>query len=383
MTNPLTILDPDTLPLKGGDMIIRFTDSPEGVRTYYVDRSYRRADGKTTHFKRKTTDPLLHARHIVEAQNIHGECSLTSQRFAECISTYIIEKGTGGFSQACYDRAKKELGRLYSDKPSFAAAFAAYCIKLEAEDFAVNTVNNYKIVIRSVANYAFKTGRAGTCTVRCWNLKQGTERSRILTPAEQLAIENKLREWDSHLIWAFDFAVKNPIRKTDLFNLQRKNLKCDIVEGRQIYYVQFQAKKTRRTANGKITTLPNISPEFVEYERSLPADCPWLFPMIGTKQNGMHTKLKPGKWKKIIDADKHFHSLLTEANINDFHFHDLKHCAETYMLRQGCSYETMQKLGIQMSSKTQKLYDNRSQVELVASVAHRGSSVAPAAKAAV
>jgi integrase len=363
-----TILYPDALPQKGGLMRIWHEDI-QGTRWYYVDRAYVRGDGKSTHYRRKTDDPVVHARQVIEAQSITGECSLTSKRFSECVETYLEEKGAGGFSAACYDRAVRELGRLFPDKNSFAAGYAQYAARLEAGDLAINTANNYKIVVRSVCNYAHKTKRCGAPAVTDYQILEGNERSRILSPAEQLTIENKLREWDSHLIWAFDFALKNPIRKRDLFNLKRADLKRAVVDGRLICTVQFVAQKTsggkRKT---KITTLPNVSREFLDYEAQLPSDCPWLFPMVGTDRNGRITKLHAGAWKKIIEPDRHFARLIDKCGIHDFTFHDLKHCAETYMLRQGYHYDDMRKLGIQMSSKTQKLYDNRSQVEIVARV---------------
>jgi len=361
-----TILDNDALPEKGGLMRIWHEDD-HGTRWYYVDRAYVRADGKSTHYRRKTSDPVTHAKQVIEAQSITGECSLTSKRFSECVQTYLEERGNGGFSAACYDRAVQELGRLFPDKPSFAAEYAKYCARLELSGLAINTANNYKIVIRSVCNYAKKTGRCRESAVQDYRILQGNERSRILSASEQLTIENKLREWDSHLIWAFDFALRNPIRKRDLFNRKRSDLKREIVGGRMICTVKFVAQKTSGgKRKEKITTLPNITPEFLEYESQLPPDCPWLFPMIGTERNGRVTKLKPGKWKKIIEPDRHFARLIEECGILDFTFHDLKHCAETYMIRQGYHYEDLRKLGIQMSEKTQRIYDNRSQVEIIA-----------------
>jgi integrase len=369
------ILLADAPPEKGGLMQIWHKDI-NGTRWYFVDRSYVRGDGKSTHYRRKTDDPVVHARQVIEAQSITGECSLTSKRFSECVAAYLSERGAGGFSAACYDRAVRELGRLFPDKNSFAAGYAQYAARLEASDLAVNTANNYKIVVRSVCNYAHKTKRCCAPAVTDYCIRQGVQRSRVLSPGERLSLENKLREWDSHLLQPFLFALENPIRKTDLFNLRRDDLRLELVGGTRVWTIRFAAKKTRRKASRGITVLANISRELLEHAASLPGDCPWLFPMVGTERNGMHTKLKTGAWKKIIDADRHFNNLLDECNIHDFHFHDLKHCAETHMLKQGYHYEDMAKLGIQMSPKTQKLYDNRSQVEIVARVLSDGIPMA-------
>lgn len=363
-------LMPDTLPEKGdGKMKVWFEDDPKtGIRTYFVYRAYRRGDGTPDNYRRKTTDPVKHAQQVIEAQSIAGERSLTSLRFGECVNTYLQEKGNGGFNPICYKRAIDNLGRLFPDKPSFAAEYSRYCTKIETQGIAINTVNNHKIIVRTVCNFAYKTGRCGKATVVNWGLRRGNERNRILSSGEELSLFNKMVELKSHLIDAIRFALRNPIRKRDLFNLSRAALKMESHAGHMVWIVQFQAAKTRRSV--KITTLPNVDIDFVRYVQGLPSDCPWMFPMREQGDKGIGG-LRKGAWKKIIDADRHFNYILDKAGIQDFHFHDLKHCAETYMLRQGYTYEMLRKLGIQTSPKTQQIYDNRSQVEIVATVGRR------------
>ncbi len=359
-------LDASLQQEKGGKMKTWFYDDETGRRYYCVDKSYKDGKGVTQHYRRKTTDPITHAKQVIEANSINGgDGSLTSKRFSECVSTYLQEKGPGGFSDICYRRASEELGRLYPDKNNFATAYSRYCFRLEASDMAVNTVNNHKIVIRTVCNWAYKTARCGHPTVRDWQLKKGNERNRVLSINEALSIENKFRELDSHLLMPFLFSLKNPIRKRDLFKLPRTALKKEVRDGTLIYYVEFQAKKTKRHI--VTTTLPYIDSDFVRYEESLPADCPWLFPMVGTPRNGSVTQLQPGKWRKILDADRHFNTVLRGLGITDFKFHDLKHCAITYMLEHGYQYGDLGLLGIERSPKTQRLYDNRNQIDLIAS----------------
>jgi hypothetical protein len=377
---PTGILAPDVLPEKGDKLKTWFEDDANGVRTYYIDKAYRRGNGKPDHFRRKTTDPVQHAKHIVEANSINCDSSLTSTRFSEIINAYRSIKGDGGFSTKCYDRAVDALGRLYPDKLNFSGAYAEYTAKLGAMGLAVNTVNNHKIIVRTVCNFGFETGKCGKASVRNWLIEQGNERNRILSTSEELAFMNTLAAvavpgrppMRSHIFEAVKFALRNPIRKCDLFNLTRKNLKMESHNGKVIWVVQFQAPKTRR--NIKITTLPNVGMDLVSYVQGLPADCPWMFPMLEHDGEGIGG-LKKGTWKKIIDADRHFNYVLEKAGIDDFHFHDLKHCAITYMLKQGYTYDALGKLGIERSEKTQALYDNRSQVEIVAKLAERRLSV--------
>jgi integrase len=46
---------------------------------------------------------------------------------------------------------------------------------------------------------------------------------------------------------------------------------------------------------------------------------------------------------------KHWHLILAAANVEDFRWHDLKHCAITWMLDNGFSERDLKNLGIQYS----------------------------------
>lgn len=352
----------------GGNMKIKiWTETgKDGEKVFCLDRPYRNAAGVADHYRRRTTDYKQHLMNEIEAAKISDTCSLTSKRFSECVRTYLKEKGTGGFSEACYTTAAKELGNLFPDRMNFLAAYTRYKAKLNTEKASVNTVKNYLIVVRTICNYAYKTGRCASLAVKDWGIVFGDHRERILTSGEELTLLNTLKLYDSPILPHIMFSLNNPIRKHDLFDLKRSDLKAEVYEGRLVYVVRFRASKTRKTV--KVTTLVNIDDDFVKYERALPTDCEWLFPIVGTEKNRRYTKLEPGQWKKVIDSDRHFEYILGKAGLLDFLWHDLKHCAETHMLRQGFTYDQMKKLGIQMSPKTQLIYDNRSSIEIAVDV---------------
>lgn len=352
----------------GGDMKINVWTETDGAgkKVYCLDRSYRNAAGKSCHFRRRTTDYRKHLQNEIEAAKITDSCSLTSMRFKDCVSTYLRERGTGGQNDVCYNRATESLGNLFPDRHNFSTAYNRYAAMLDSKGLSKNTVKNHLIVVRTVCNYAYKTGRCGPLAVRTWGIEFGESRERILSAGEELSLLNALRLHNSPILPHILFALRNPIRKRDLFNLRRGDLKAEVVNSRRVWLVRFQAQKTRKKV--RATTLVNVDEEFVRYESGLPAGCPWLFPIVGTDDNGTYSRLQPGAWKKVIDSDRHFNYILDKAGITDFHFHDLKHCAETYMLRQGFSYDQLRKLGIQMSPKTQAIYDNRSAVEIADSV---------------
>ncbi|MBT8491152.1 MAG: hypothetical protein KJN62_08880, partial [Deltaproteobacteria bacterium] len=361
------LLDVPLLEIGGGMKINIWTETnKDGKKVYCVDRAYRNAAGKSRHFCRRTTDYRKHLQNELEAAKITDSSSLTSLRFAECVKAYLKEKGTGGFNDICYRRAVESLGNLFPDRQNFSTSYNRYFARLKIGAMAKNTIRNHLVIVRTICNYAYKMGWCGNPTIRDWGIEFGESRERILTAGEELALLNTLRCLDSPILPHIMFALRNPIRKRDLFNLKRTDLKTEVVNGRVVKVVRFQAQKTRIKI--RATTLVNIDTDFLRYESSLPADCQWLFPIVGTSKNGISSKLQPGAWKKVIDSDKHFGYILEKAGIVDFVFHDLKHCAETYMLRQGFTYDQMRKLGIQMSPKTQAIYDNRSAVEIAETV---------------
>lgn len=361
----------DALPEWEGEMKIHtWTEKDKYGRTVHcTQRHYRNAQGKPDKFLRKTRNFKKHLQNQIDAANVTHEGSLTSLKFSECVRTYLKEKGEGGFNTACFRRAVENLGNLYPDRKNFAAAYSLYRSKLTAGKFAKNTIKNHLIPIRSVCNYAVKTGRCGSVTVNDWEIEDGNSRERILSSGEELTLLNTLKRLDSPLLPHVCFSLVNPIRKRDIFGLTRDAIKTEILEDRIVRVVRFQARKTKKRVRS--TTLVNIDTEFFRYEAKLPPDCPFLFPIVGTEGNRRYTNLQPGEWRRVIDSDKHWNTVLREAGIHDFVWHDLKHCAETYMLRQGFSYDQMRKLGIQMSSKTQAIYDNRSGAEIADSVLTR------------
>lgn len=345
----------DALPVEPGrDMaIILLGKCPKtGMDRWMVRVSYRPHSGaESKKIKRIAVGADDLALRIAEVRQLTSG-SLTARSFKECSEHYRGHKGYGSKADV-FERNIRDLGAFKVDS-RFPARYYEYILKI-SQGRAVNTVNNYRICIRSVLNFAYKSGFINSQPIRDFGMQEMVSRDRIWSDDERTRILNNLRELDSYLLPAVEFASVNPVRKADLFNLKRKDL-------------DMAARVVRLTAakTGKVTTLPNVTDGLIRHAMSLPAGCQWLFPAYGTEKNGKTSKLKPGTWKKIIDADKHWNSVLTEAKVYDFHFHDLKACAETYMIHeQGYTYADLEKLGIQCSPKTQKVYDRRGAMDIV------------------
>jgi integrase len=275
--------------------------------------------------------------------------SLTAPYFSDLVAHYLSEKTRGGMSQRCFDRAVEDLGTLRVDR-SFDEAYHAYARKLRTEGFKPNTLNNYFVSVRSVLNYAWKTGKLDQVPVRYFALESAVERDRVFEGDERQRLENVMQACNSYLCMPVYFAERNPIRETDLFGLTRDNY------NQFNRTVSFLPQKTAKRRS-RHTLLLEIDDAMVQWFNGLPADCPHLFP-----------KLKDdGSWEQIRDYNKHWSKLCEAAKIEDFHFHDLRHVATTYMLEKRTEYgirvyeeDDMQSLGLFYSKRIIEVYRNRS-----------------------
>lgn len=339
---------------KGGDMSIKEdgVDRKTGLKRYKIDEPwYDPAAGKSTHIKRTAIGSEDLARKIAEITALKGG-AIGAKTFCGCTEHYQAGRGFGS-KKDVFERNCREIGAAKIDR-QFPLVYTRYINKIRVGR-KINTVNNYRICIRSVLNYCFQTNFIEEQPVRDFGLEAQEARDRLWTEDERQRILNILQQLDSYLLPVILFAERNPIRKADLFNLKRDDVDMSAA------VVRFVADKT-----DKISTLPNVDNSLIRHIMALPADCPWLFPAYGTAQNRQWSKLQPGEWRKIKDADKHWNRVLRDAKVIDLHFHDLKAVAETYMIHeQGYAYADLQKLGIQCSPKTQRIYDRRGAMDII------------------
>lgn len=195
------------------------------------------------------------------------------------------------------------------------------------------TINRYKSVFRMIFKHAVIVK---ACTPDMVLIKYDLEpeegRDRVWTLEEKKRLFEALK--GSWLEMAVYFSQFNPIRASDLFKLKKIDWKPELNR------VQFQANKTKRTKN-RDTILKQIDQRLRDYFASLPESCEWLFPRI--TESGFCYKIKKhsDEWERVCKR----------AGIEDFHFHDLKHCAITYLLDHGYSRQDLKQCGIQYSDK--------------------------------
>lgn len=389
-TLPDTIFSLDTLPQKGGDMKIDKLgrDARTGQQRYLIDFPYRRPDGKASHLKRIATGSGDLAVKIAEikAQTVG---SLTSKTFAECSEHY--EKHVGyGSKEDVFKKNLQSLGKHKVDR-RFSQVFYDHILRVSIGR-KPNTVNNYRISVRSVINFAFKSGFINEQPVRSFGIEKMEERDRIWTDDERLRIYNTMQAVESHLYWSVRVAEKNPIRGvSDLWNLNTDQL---ILFGEMAPCIRFFPRKTgkKKDVPTYLIELDQDVIEHLNWQKGIIPDCPYLFPRMWYSECD-----KRWKWKKMGSPKRHWNYLMNGspttdfkgAQVRDFHFHDLRHVATTYMLEKRDANgqriydeDDMEDLGLFYSKRACEIYRNR-KAERVAQRVRRSTFVAPSAEGTV
>jgi hypothetical protein len=222
------------------------------------------------------------------------------------------------------------------------------------------TINRYKAVFRMVFNFAIEE-KIITESDLSLKIKLTSEdgRDRVWTTAERDKIFEVLHNRNSWLRMPVYFSAFNPVRVGDLFGFKDQDpAKCSPGLRRENWkplknWVEFYANKTKKE-NNRPTYLKQIDHELRNHFDSLPGDCPFLFPRI----------FPDNSWKQAVvsrgyrEYDAEWDTVLELAGVKDFHWHDLKHCAITFLLDNGYSELDLKNCGIQYTKRMIDRYYN-------------------------
>jgi integrase len=261
-----------------------------------------------------------------ESRSLKSQCA----KFEDAVDAALLENHGAGMPWV-YDRVRRELAGPMDR--TFQQRFNRYIDRLRDEGKSENTIANHKAVVQRVLNTAWKRHDIETIPVRDFGIRHSF-RDRVLSPAERQRLEEVMLKCQSYLYWSIRLAEVRPIRsRSDLWNLTKENL---ILVGDGAPYIHFTAKKT---ANRERVLKPWVPlkehPEIVEYlMHGIPDDCPLLFPHLEGEIASVYDfeGMKKCKWSPMGDPNHYFRSLLENAKICDFHFHDFKRMATTYMI---------------------------------------------------
>lgn len=220
------------------------------------------------------------------------------------------------------------------------------------------TLNRYKSAFSLIFKFAVKEQVIEDLQIE-YDLDHEEGRDRILTPEEWIRLQDTMKgHW---LEMAIKFAYYNPVRAADQFGFKSIADSSKDNKGLRLKHwnkeknrIEFKASKTyNRKKNRKVQTtyLMQINEEMRRYFESLPQDPEQhLFPQI---KDG---EIKPMRMQEGDYGYRlAFELLLQKAGIEDFNWHDLKHCAITYIVRNlpptTNVFIYLKELGIQFSEK--------------------------------
>ena len=330
------------------------------VLVHYYRRPDRKNPAKTigTNTQQKTCIPFEDTRRVALAfaqwlQQIQG--SLTARSFHDLIEHYKGSHADARGLDSYLNGLDVAIGNCRLDG-RFAERWAIFLSKLRAEPYRAKswsqtsarqrspaTIAKYMAVCRTVLRYAYNTGVLDNMPVRQWELPAAPARTRVLSPDEESRLLRALEnDW---LYWPVVFALHNPIRVGDLFNLTWENVDLTVP------WVRFWPAKTGGT-QGRATCLVCLDEEMLDY-LSRPHGAELLFPRWHNGA-GVH----PGDFKR------HWTTVCESAGIRGFLFHDLRHCATKYMLDQGYTTDELLRLEIHGTAERVRRYDTADQREL-------------------
>jgi len=317
--------------------------------TRWLIRVRHRQDGKmlqrkliVTGNRLKADEQELELRKQLEAGPV-TPCSLKIHSLREALEYYEGHTTAKMYKiQPLFNRLKNEIGnvRIVDLRSKWAdyVELLKHTISAKTKEAFTSTTRNKLLGYAKIAlNLCMKHGLIDRNPLVVYSKEDEEPRDRVLDNGEVTRLMKALAERKSYLYWPVYFSLRNPIRRGDLAALRRENL--DMFKP----WVHFQPSKTKRKKKRE-TCLVFIDERLMRYFKgeqvdqlpTLPPDCPYLFPYV--HESG---------WRKMGDFKNHWKSVLAAAEIDDFHWHDMKHHAITAMLDDGYSERDIKNLGIQ------------------------------------
>ncbi len=256
---------------------------------------------------------------------------------------------------------KRALERERKKKPATVRVLGGY--------IKSSTRNRYLAYAKAAYNYSVSEGKVKENPLKGFKKLYEKPRDRVWDKEEYERIFAILEKRKSYLLMPVLFASKNPIRKGDLINLKRENYHFNQFNPFRSY-VHFLPQKTGKR-KPKHAHLECLDKRIMEYFQSLPETCPYLFPRIDEK----------GRWHQLGDFKKEWKKVLSEAKVTGLTFHDIKHCAITWMMDNGYTELQLRNLGIQYTQKMIQLYyheDPEKSMGTWEKIQEKASVVAPA-----
>lgn len=228
---------------------------------------------------------------------------------AHIIKKYRAAKGDGGNTSHWDLIEKRFAGVIVSDQ--LAETVTTY--KAELAHLSLATFNRRMACLRAAVRWAVKKRLIDRDPLEDeWPIDTGKEskRTRILSPKEETNWFTALNTCNSYLTPICNYAFYNPVRTEDAFNTIRvRDVRLDLGE------VQFYASKTGLFTRHIVWN--DFTREYLNQRKLTASESDPLF---------AHSDGSP-----VGNYHKHWMTVCSKAKVSDFRFHDMRHCAASFL----------------------------------------------------
>ena len=194
-----------------------------------------------------------------------------------------------------------------------------------------STINKEIAVLRHMLNLGVEHNKISSNPIAgVGKLEENNIRERVLTDLEFETLLDSLPDYLKPIVLT---AFYEPMRRSEIIDLQWSEVDL-------LTHPGFIRLSGRRTKNGEPRSIP-LHPRVKITLTELPS-----------RFKGGYVFLRDGN--PIRNFRNAFNRSLKAAGIQDFHFHDLRHCATTNLRRAGNDYGTIMKAG---GWKTMSMFD--------------------------
>jgi integrase len=270
--------------------------------------------------------------------------------FGDAVALYrdkLVATGRGSKGHlSTVARARSEFGHIsleeFPDRLEAYIKAARYAPKRSGKPNKGTVANTLTILARAVFNHLLELEIIDRNPIRKARFPtvKVKARNRHLTPEERARLLDTIEKVRPELMPLICYMLVVPSRVSELTTARREQ------------YSDINKTIFIPISKAGISIYKPVPLDMVEYFRTIPADCPYLFYWKDWRHNYRPWVSLSGVWDTI----------LREAGIADFHIHDLRHMAATAMLNTGIPKQAVMLIGGWKSDMFGIYYDQDSLV---------------------
>ena len=254
--------------------------------------------------------------------------SASSLKLVPCISTFteavtIFREKRGPFSSS-HDRKieyiEQETGHLSLDEYADRFEQWLHVLKQTAPKHhqrkrSAASSNRYIEIVRAVFGLLVELEIIRENPITKARFPKGEERprDRYLTETERLKLMNAIREHRPYILPFVEYSLAVPCRKSELTAAKREQ------------FDPFTNTIYIPTTKGGFPVTKPVPPNMIEYFRSIPAECPWLF----------YWQDAEGNYHQFGTMQKPWAFCVKKAGLKNVRIHDLRHVAASDLYASG------------------------------------------------